>query len=698
MSMSAEPEGSSCVSSPASGWTEVPLRSVLQLLETGHRPKGGVRAIKKGVPSVGGEHLNDRGGFNFDNVKYVPDEFFASMRRGHVRENDILVVKDGATTGKVSLIRADFPFSTAVINEHVFCCRTREGTDPRFLFWYLWSEQGQQRILEHFQGSAQGGINQSFADNTLVPITSFGEQRRIVHAIEQSAARVDAARDRLANVPAILKRFRQSVLTAACSGRLTEDWRCRHPDGPTASVELQQAIAERHKRGSMKQGRGKHVEPEAADRGSLESLPENWAWATFDQCAWEITVGHVGPMKHQYVAHGIPFLRSQNVRPMRFEHEGVVRIPEPFHKALSKSRLVGGELLVTRSGANTGQCCVYPPDADEANCSDLVITRLLPILNPFYACLYVNSPLAQARLNDGETGIAQPHFNIGAMRIKPVPLPPTAEQAEIVRRVESLLKLADAIERRVALAQTRADRLTQSILAKAFRGELVRTGINDETATSQPLARPVVWRFEDFAAVQAEIVLRFPNDPTLGRKKLFKLSYLAAALANAKTERPLKQDAAGPYDGKLQSDAEAHAASQKWFTANTTSRDPGEAHYRKGSRSAEATATSKSLLGERWTGFQTLLAAAKSWDSTAAELHATTHAAWNSLLAEGTEASPEAITARFFAWSPEKSKRFTKWNVDSARQTLTKLGLVPTGRCLVVEGLGQPGLFTSSNL
>ncbi len=170
---------------------------------------------------------------------------------------------------------------------------------------------------------------------------------------------------------------------------------------------------------------------------------------------------------------GIPFLRSQNVRPMRFKPEGVLGIPATFHASLSKSRLMGGELLVTRSGANTGQCCVYPPGADEANCSDLVITRLLPILNPFYACLYVNSPLAQARLNDGETGIAQPHFNIGAMRIKPVPLPPTAEQTEIVSRVDSLMKLADAIERRVALAQSRADKVTQSILARAFRGELV---------------------------------------------------------------------------------------------------------------------------------------------------------------------------------------------------------------------------------
>jgi restriction endonuclease S subunit len=74
-----------------------------------------------------------------------------------------------------------------------------------------------------------------------------------------------------------------------------------------------------------------------------------------------------------------------------------------------------------------------------------------------------------------ETGIAQPHFNIGAMRAKAFPLPPIVEQQEIVRRVEALFNLADSIGERVASATARVETVTQSILAKAFRGELVPT-------------------------------------------------------------------------------------------------------------------------------------------------------------------------------------------------------------------------------
>ena len=78
------------------------------------------------------------------------------------------MVKDGATTGKVALVREDFPHPAAVVNEHVFVCRWADGVDPSFLFWFLYSEEGQNRILANFRGSAQGGINQSLANSLVI--------------------------------------------------------------------------------------------------------------------------------------------------------------------------------------------------------------------------------------------------------------------------------------------------------------------------------------------------------------------------------------------------------------------------------------------------------------------------------------------------------------------------------------------------
>jgi type I restriction enzyme S subunit len=167
-----------------STWIEVSLIDLLLSLESGARPRGGVREITEGIPSIGGEHLNSAGGFNFMNVKYIPQEYANKLFRGRIQENDILIVKDGATTGKVSIIDHTFPFDTAFVNEHVFLCRPSKYINSKYLFWFLRSEEGQQRIMKNFKGSAQGGINTSFAKYTSIPLAPISEQNRIVIKIE----------------------------------------------------------------------------------------------------------------------------------------------------------------------------------------------------------------------------------------------------------------------------------------------------------------------------------------------------------------------------------------------------------------------------------------------------------------------------------------------------------------------------------
>src|SRR5213594_2022726 len=101
-------------------WPTRPLGGLLLTLETGSRPKGGVGEICDGIPSVSGEHINREGEFYWDTPKHITRAFYAGMKRGRIQRGDILVVKDGATTGKTAMVRDDFPFREAVINEHVF--------------------------------------------------------------------------------------------------------------------------------------------------------------------------------------------------------------------------------------------------------------------------------------------------------------------------------------------------------------------------------------------------------------------------------------------------------------------------------------------------------------------------------------------------------------------------------------------------
>ncbi|MHC1754116.1 MAG: restriction endonuclease subunit S [Methanosarcina sp.] len=167
----------------------VPLEAVILSLESGARPKGGASADSGEIPSIGGEHLTDDGNFYFSNIKRIPISFFKKMKSGHVCPLDILIVKDGATTGKTSFVHPDFPFREAAVNEHVFCVRVNpEKALPAYICHFLRSAEGQKAILRDFRGATVGGISREFATKTVLPLPSLPKQQRIADILDRAEA------------------------------------------------------------------------------------------------------------------------------------------------------------------------------------------------------------------------------------------------------------------------------------------------------------------------------------------------------------------------------------------------------------------------------------------------------------------------------------------------------------------------------
>ena len=163
------------------GWVWTNIENILLTLESGGRPKGGVKNIKEGIPSIGGEHLLYNGGFDFTEIRYVPRDFYKKMTRGKILRGDVLVVKDGATTGKTAFVADSFPFTDSAVNEHVFILRVfNQYTEPQYLSFWMQSPFGQQCVKNNFQGTAQGGINTLFVKNSNFPLAPLLEQHRIV--------------------------------------------------------------------------------------------------------------------------------------------------------------------------------------------------------------------------------------------------------------------------------------------------------------------------------------------------------------------------------------------------------------------------------------------------------------------------------------------------------------------------------------
>jgi len=139
-------------------WEDGKLGELLEVLESGSRPKGGIDPdLKDGVPSIGAESINGIGNFKFGSTKFVTHEFFAKMNRGKIENRDVLIYKDGAYIGRKAMFGNDFPFKECAVNEHVFILRTNKRITQTFLYFFL--EEEELRSLN--TNSAQPGLNQA---------------------------------------------------------------------------------------------------------------------------------------------------------------------------------------------------------------------------------------------------------------------------------------------------------------------------------------------------------------------------------------------------------------------------------------------------------------------------------------------------------------------------------------------------------
>lgn len=165
-------------------WEVTNLKHVIKDLETGNRPKGGATKHNPlGILSIGGENITWKGELVLDNCLRFDEKFYKNLKKGKIEEQDILLVKDGATIGKIAFIK-EIPEGKAMVNEHVFLIKTdRTKYNQRFLFYFLFSQIGQTQIENCITGSAQGGINKGIADNIKIVKFNHSEQSRIANVL-----------------------------------------------------------------------------------------------------------------------------------------------------------------------------------------------------------------------------------------------------------------------------------------------------------------------------------------------------------------------------------------------------------------------------------------------------------------------------------------------------------------------------------
>ena len=357
-----------------------------------------------------------------------------------------------------------------------------------FLTYYL--SRAVQRFRYEGRGTTISGVTKKQLRELPVLLPPLPEQHRIVAEIEKQFTRLGASVDALKRVQANLKRYRASVLKAACEGRLvpTEAELARAEDHNYEPADrlLVRILAERRARWEAQENRrGKYKEPVAPDTSDLPELPEGWAWASLALIG-EVRLGRQRSPKRAQGPHMRPYLRAANVTWDGLDLSDVKEM-DFTPREQETYRLRRGDILLAEASGSAdevGKPAIWDEQIDGCCFQNTLIrVRAFPEVVP-YLYHHLLSDARTGALGRAARGVGIHH--LGAQRAESwmVALPPSAEQRRIVAEVERRLSVIQQTEATVEASLTRAERMRQSILKRAFSGKLVPQDPNDEPASA----------------------------------------------------------------------------------------------------------------------------------------------------------------------------------------------------------------------
>lgn len=321
------------------------------------------------------------------------------------------------------------------------------GIETRFLHAFFKTKKFKDDCTVNMAGSVgHKRVPKDYLLEYRLPLPPLPEQIRIADKLDCVLARVNTAQVRLDKIPALIKRFRQSVLAAATSGELTQEWRedKKLEWGPNV-IAVQDIVSD--------------------EKYSLGIGPFGSNLKVSD-----------------YREDGHPLIFVRDIRSESFGKAGTKYVETNKFEELKAHQAEPGDILITKMGDPPGDVAIYPLDRPTAVItSDCIKVRVNEkLVSRDFASIAFRSEPFQDQIKLITAGVAQQKVNLKKFKTLEVIVPSIVEQHEIVRRVESLFALADNVEKQYQDAKARTDRLTQAILAKAFRGELVPQNPDDE--------------------------------------------------------------------------------------------------------------------------------------------------------------------------------------------------------------------------
>jgi len=375
-------------------------------------------------------------------------------------------------------------YKEAYVVGEILQIRTNKEIEPKWVLYYLGSSEGYKAIQRRVHGVH---LIASRARNIEIPLAPPEQQIQIVAEIEKQFSRLNKAVANLKRVKANLKRYKAAVLKAAVEGKLTEEWRKANPDIETADKLLERILNERRKKweeNELSKIKAKGNEPKddkwktkykeacGPEIEDLPPIPESWTWATLPQ------LGELnrGKSKHRPrndpILYGgqYPFVQTGDVR----HSTGHIREFSQTYsdEGLKQSRIWPMGTLCITIAANIADTAILSFDS----CFPDSVVGFIPDTDSIdvnFIEYFIRT--AKENLERYAPATAQKNINLAILSDVAVPVPPEKEQKLIIQEIESRLSVAEEIEKELDNNVKRAERLRQSILSKAFSGQLLRS-------------------------------------------------------------------------------------------------------------------------------------------------------------------------------------------------------------------------------
>ncbi len=412
-----------------SDWNLLPLIEVCSKITDGVHFKPDY--TKTGVAFISVKDIKN-GAVNFESCKFISNEAHLELiKRCFPEKGDVLITKSG-TIGRLAIVPNSPEFSLFV--SVALIKNIKELVDSKFLMFYLENYINHINISQDIKGGLLKNFHLEDLRKILIPKLPLENQQLIVSKIEELFSELDKGVEELKTALAQLKVYRQSVLKWAFEGKLTNE--------------------------NVKDG----------------ELPEGWEWKTLKSCSSLITKG--ASPKWQGINYTddknqVLFVTSENVRENYLDISKPKYLELSFNKKQKRSVLNQGDILINIVGASIGRACIFTLKKN-ANINQAVsVVRLNKEFDSKFISHFLNSNKAFSFYNQNKVDVARANLSLMDIGNIALNIPNINEQHQIVQEIESRLSVADKLEETITSNLKQAESLKQSILKKAFEGELV---------------------------------------------------------------------------------------------------------------------------------------------------------------------------------------------------------------------------------